>query len=150
MELVIFIGAQGAGKSTFYRQRFADTHLRINLDMLKTRHRERRLVETCFAIGQRFVVDNTNPTAKHRNRYIQAARDAGFTVVGYRFDTAFQSLIERNAAREEAMRVPEGAIKATLKRLEEPSLEEGFDSLFRVTALDNGEFAIARLYDEIR
>jgi len=40
VEAVIFMGLQGAGKSTFYRERFFATHLRISLDMLKTRHRD--------------------------------------------------------------------------------------------------------------
>ena len=40
MEAVIFVGLQASGKSTFYRERFSRTHVRINLDMLKTRHRE--------------------------------------------------------------------------------------------------------------
>ena len=39
MQAVIFIGIQGSGKTTFYRDRFFNTHFRINLDMLKTRHR---------------------------------------------------------------------------------------------------------------
>jgi transcriptional regulator with XRE-family HTH domain len=37
VEAIIFVGIQASGKSTFYRERFFDTHLRINLDMLKTR-----------------------------------------------------------------------------------------------------------------
>jgi hypothetical protein len=44
VEAVIFVGLQGAGKSSFYRERFFDTHLRLSLDMLRTRHRERLLV----------------------------------------------------------------------------------------------------------
>ena len=39
MEIIILMGIQASGKSTFYRQKFADSHIRINLDMLKTRHR---------------------------------------------------------------------------------------------------------------
>src|SRR4051812_8782542 len=37
MEAVILIGIQGSGKSTFYRERFFDTHVRVSLDLLKTR-----------------------------------------------------------------------------------------------------------------
>ncbi|MEO1133121.1 MAG: ATP-binding protein, partial [Cyanobacteria bacterium J06639_1] len=58
MQAIIFIGIQASGKSTFFAQKFADTHVRINLDMLKTRHREKCLLETCLEIGQPFVVDN--------------------------------------------------------------------------------------------
>jgi predicted kinase len=74
VEAVIFVGLQGAGKSTFYRERFFDTHLRINLDQLRTRHRERRLLQVCVETGLRFVVDNTNPTRVERQVYIRAAR----------------------------------------------------------------------------
>ncbi len=31
MEMVLFSGIQAAGKSTFFKERFVDTHLRINL-----------------------------------------------------------------------------------------------------------------------
>jgi predicted kinase len=40
MQAIIFMGIQACGKSTFYHHKFALTHVRINLDMLKTRHRE--------------------------------------------------------------------------------------------------------------
>jgi len=39
MEAIIFIGIQATGKSTFYKDNFFKTHIRINLDMLKTRKR---------------------------------------------------------------------------------------------------------------
>ena len=57
MEAVILIGIQGSGKSTFYRERFFDTHVRISLDLLRTRHREALLLRACLEGKQRFVVD---------------------------------------------------------------------------------------------
>lgn len=73
MEMILFIGGQAAGKSTFYQQHFRDTHVRINLDMLRTRHREAILLEACLRMKQPFVVDNTNPTPEDRQRYIPLA-----------------------------------------------------------------------------
>jgi hypothetical protein len=58
MEAIIFIGIQGLGKSSFYRERFFNTHIRINLDMLKTRRREQLLLQACLNAKQPFVVDN--------------------------------------------------------------------------------------------
>ena len=48
MELVVFIGIQATGKSSFYLDRFFRTHVRVNLDMLKTRNREQILVRACI------------------------------------------------------------------------------------------------------
>src|ERR671927_1666510 len=80
MEAIIFVGLQASGKSTFYKERFFATHLRINLDMPKTRHRERTLLATCIRLQQQFVVDNTNPTIAERAVYITAARNGHFRV----------------------------------------------------------------------
>src|ERR1043166_435764 len=63
MEAIIFIGIQGSGKTTFYRERFSDTYVRVSLDLLKTRSREKAFLETCWKTGQLFVIDNTNPRA---------------------------------------------------------------------------------------
>jgi predicted kinase len=82
VEAVVFVGIQASGKSSFYRARFFDTHLRINLDMLKTRHREQLLLHACIEAKQPFVVDNTNPTVEERARYIELASSGGFRVVG--------------------------------------------------------------------
>ena len=136
MEAVIFAGIQASGKSTFYRERFFDTHVRINLDMLRTRRRERLLLEACIAAGQPFAVDNTNATAEERARYLAPARAAGFRVHGYFFEPDAQGSLRRNAAR--ARQVPPRGIFGTLKRLERPSLEEGFDLLHRVLLAESG------------
>ena len=69
MEVVILIGIQGSGKTTFY-ERFFGAHVRISLDPVKKRNSERTLLETCLRTGQNFVVDNTNATAVERGVYI--------------------------------------------------------------------------------
>jgi predicted kinase len=140
MEAVIFVGIQGAGKSTYYRERFFDTHVRINLDMLKTRRREQILLDACIAAGQRFVVDNTNVTARDRLKYIEPARRSGFRVVGYFFDVSPIEAARRNAGRTGKQRVPKSAVFGTHRRLEPPAFAEGFDDIFCVSIDDRGEF----------
>ncbi len=142
MEAVILIGIQAVGKSTFYYQRFRDTHIRINLDMLKTRHREQILVDACLAAKQPFVVDNTNATVAERARYIAPAKAARFRVVGYYFQSKLQDAVQRNRQRATSKVIPEIGMAATYKRLEPPSLAEGFDQLFSVTIGESGEFAV--------
>src|SRR5262245_52287755 len=105
MEAVIFIGIQSTGKSTFFQQRFFATHVRINLDMLKTRNRERILLAACFEAKQPFVVDNTNVTREARAEYISQAKASRFRVIGYYFKSALQSAIERNDRRSGKARI---------------------------------------------
>jgi predicted kinase len=132
MEAVIFTGIQGTGKSTFYRERFFRTHVRLNMDMLRTRHRERLLLQACLKAKQPFVVDNTNPTIKSREPYIAAAKAARFRVVGYFFDAPIDEAIARNEARPKDERIPKVGLYATHARLQPPKPEEGFEELFRV------------------
>jgi predicted kinase len=141
-DAVILIGIQASGKTTFYQQRLADTHVRISRDVVRTRRRERLLVEACLAGGTRYVIDNTNPTSADRAGYIVAAREAGFRVVGYFFEPDPKGAFARNAQREGARRIPAAGLFGTLKRLERPTLAEGFDALFRVTIPAPREFAI--------
>jgi predicted kinase len=133
MEAVIFIGVQASGKSTFYLQCFVDTHIRINLDELGTRHREQVLIGACIAAKQPFVVDNTNVTREERARYIGGAKVAGFRVAGYYFRSSLGDCIERNRGRTQVRGVPDRAIAATYHRLQVPAIDEGFDGLFSVT-----------------
>jgi predicted kinase len=149
MEAVIFIGVQGSGKSSFYKERFFQTHVRINLDMLKTRHREGLLLGACIEGKQPFVVDNTNVTVAGRARYIDVARRAGFRVVGYYFRTDLKSALERNRAREGAAKVPDKGVFGTLKRLQIPSLAEGFDVLYYVTSDEQFNFRVEEWVDNV-
>ena len=141
MQAVILIGIQATGKSTFYRERFFNTHIRINLDMLKTRHREALLLRACLEANQSFVVDNTNPTRAERARYITAAQEAGFLVVGYFFESRLQDALARNRTRTGPAQIPEKGIGGTARRLELPGLAEGFDKLFFVR-IENGGFVV--------
>jgi len=149
MEVIIFIGAQATGKSTFYRERFFKTHLRVNLDMLRTRHREQRLVATCLETGQPFVVDNTNPELKDRTRYIEPARRAGFRIVGYYFQSRLSDAAGRNEMREPDERIPEIGLRGTHARLKLPSIEEGFDALFYVRLQEPAGFIIEEWIGEV-
>lgn len=142
MEVVIFVGIQASGKSTFYREHFFDTHLRINLDMLKTRNREQILLQACIEAKQPFVIDNTNPSVEERARYMGLARSAGFRVLGYYFDVQIKEALARNKERTGKDHIPEKGIFGTNKRLRVPDLEEGFDLLCRVRIDEEGRFVV--------
>jgi predicted kinase len=147
MEAILFVGIQAVRKSTFYAARFAESHIRLNLDMLRTRHRERILLAACLRARQPFVVDNTNLTAADRARYVGPAREAGFQVVGYYFQSRTQEAIGRNRGRPTL--VPDHAIAATSRRLELPRRDEGFDCLFYVSLTPADDFLVQDWADEL-
>jgi predicted kinase len=144
MEAIIFVGVQGSGKTTFYRERFFDTHVRINLDMLRTRHREQLLFAACLAAQQPFVIDNTNPLPNDRVRYIGPARNAGFRVVAYFFETPLADAIRRNKQRVGKQRIPMPAVAGTFRKMQAPTLEEGFDEVYAVTIAAAGGFVVSK------
>lgn len=149
MEAVIFVGLQGAGKSTFYKERFFATHLRINLDMLNTRHREKRVLLACVETCQPFVVDNTNPTRAEREVYIRAAKEAGFRVMCYYFQSRVEDCKRRNDQRPPDQQVPLRGILGTAGRMEFPAHAEGFDDLFYVRIDEAGGFVVEEWKDEV-
>lgn len=143
------MGVQGSGKSSFFKERFYNTHVRINLDMLKTRHRESLLVKACLEGKQQFVVDNTNAGAEERARYVKAAKDAGFRVIGYYFQSKLEDALKRNAEREGKTRIPDKGVRGTYARLQPPSYDEGFDELYYVRIDEENKFIVEEWKDEV-
>jgi predicted kinase len=145
VELVIFVGLQASGKSTFFRGRFAATHEHVSKDLFRNnRNRNRRqgeLVEAALRAGRSVVVDNTNPAVEDRRPLVELGRGFGARVVGYHFDSGTRGCLARNARREGRARVPDVAIFTTAARLVPPSREEGFDELYSVR-LDGPGFEV--------
>ena len=140
VELVLLIGLQASGKTTFYRNRFAATHAHVSKDLMRNiRHRERRQNEQIVAAlsaGKSVVVDNTNISAEVRAPAIQLSRELGALVSGYYFESRLEVCLARNASREGRARVADVALRAMAARLERPSLEEGFDALSYVVLVE--------------
>ena len=117
--------------------------------MLRTRNREKRLVTACIEAKQSFVVDNTSPTKSDRARYIPAAKEAGFRVIGYYFASKIEECRERNAARPAGRVIPLPGLLRTHGRLELPEKNEGFDELYYVTITKDGRFDVSEWSDEV-
>jgi len=149
MEAVIFIGIQGTGKSSFYQERFFHTHVRINSDMLKTKHRLRTLFTACLEARQPFVLDNTNVTREVRAEFIGQAKAAGFRVVGYYFRSDIAAALIRNSTRVNEARVPDRGVLGTYKKLQLPQRAEGFDGLYYVQIDPAGKFQVEEWADEV-
>lgn len=146
VEVILLIGLQGTGKTTFFRHNFADTHQHISKDNFRNAaNREKRqlyLLNEALEQQKSVVIDNTNPTPESRAAIIESARRHGAQVIGYYFQSQVQVCLERNAGREGKARVPDVAIFATAANLVLPCYEEGFDRLFYVRQVHGGSFEI--------
>ncbi|MDR0785565.1 MAG: AAA family ATPase [Treponema sp.] len=140
MEAVILIGIQASGKSTFYKEKFFNTHLRISNDLLKTKNREELLLEYCKKTKMSFVIDNTNVTKEIRKKYINILNDIKIPIIGYYFRTNLEQSLQWNNKRIGKENIPSVGILGTYNQLEIPSIDEGFTELFYVDTVDNSFF----------
>ena len=135
--VIILMGLPAAGKSTFYARELAPRGIEhINLDTLRTRHRELLQIPEYLKSGVSFAVDNTNTLPEERARYIELATDAGYRIEGYFLRSRVQECIRNNEERDK--KVPIAAIASMSARLILPSRTEGFDALYFVNRTEKG------------
>jgi predicted kinase len=146
VELVIFVGLQASGKSTFFRDRFDTTHELVSKDLIRNNknpnRRQRCLIEDALEARRSVVVDNTNPTVEDRGPLIALGREHGARIVGYYFESQTSRCLERNRQRSGKAQVPDVALYATAKKLMPPSYQEGFDVLFYVRIAGDSTFEV--------
>lgn len=151
-DLVILIGLQTSGKSTFYRTHLAATHVLVSKDLLRNNKRPGRrqahLITEALEAGTSVAVDNTNATVALRKELIELSRRHGATVTGYYFSARLADCLARNAERTGKDRVPEVGLYTTVKILTRPSIAEGFDRLSFVTISEGGSFVVSDWIEE--
>jgi predicted kinase len=132
-ELVILVGMQGSGKSTWYHTNLAATHVHVSKDLMTNVRnrdlRQREQIHKAITEGRSVVVDNTNPTPAVRAPLIELGHSLGARVIACYFEIPVKSAVERNRLREGRARVPDVAIYVTSKKLVPPTVEEGFDEV---------------------
>ncbi len=98
-EIVVLVGIPGAGKSTLATARFS-THIRINLDTLKTLKRQDDALTKALENSENVVIDNTNVTNKSRRKWIEYAKKYCVPIIAIFIDTPLEIALERNRKRE--------------------------------------------------
>lgn len=135
MQIIIFIGIPASGKSSFYKELFFNSHIRISMDLLNTRNKEGKLLQYCFETQSKMVIDNTNVSKEDRRKYIELAQHNKYEVIGYYFESNIQDCFTRNKNRKDS--INEIGIKSKYKELKKPLFEEGFDKIYTVKIIDN-------------
>jgi predicted kinase len=100
---------------------FARIALQVAKAVLPRYQREQLLLAACLQGRQPFVIDNTNPSASDRARYIAPARVTGFRVVVYSFEASLLDAIRRNNQRGGKEKI----LAATFRKLQVPTQEGG-------------------------
>jgi predicted kinase len=144
--VILFVGLQASGKSTFFHTRFATTHEHVSKDLLRNnknrKRRQAQLIEAALQAGNSVVIDNTNPTVEERQPLIQLGREYEAKIIGYSFESHLRRCLERNRQRTGKARVPDVALYATARKLVPPSYSEGFDELYSVRTIGDFEFEV--------
>ncbi|EWC45846.1 hypothetical protein DRE_04853 [Drechslerella stenobrocha 248] len=141
LELVVFTGRPGAGKSTFSIQYLEPAgYQRINQDILKTREKCLKVAEGYLKEGKSVIIDSTNPGRDNRSLWKTLADKIG--------DVAFRCIYlttpERLCVHNDGVRAyssvkffnPENresvssmAFLSFKSKFQEPELSEGFKDI---------------------
>ena len=138
MKIVIAVGLPGSGKSTYFKHRgwnaiSSDEIRRLIADDPEDQTIHARVFATIrYLIRQRLAagrpvtyVDATHLTRWERRPYISLARRYGCEIEALFFDVPVETCIQRNERRERV--VPRRVIVEMSRKLQVPTLEEGFD-----------------------
>ncbi|KAJ9197805.1 hypothetical protein DTO021D3_5436 [Paecilomyces variotii] len=141
LDLVIFCGSPGAGKSTFYWKYLQPLgYERVNQDILKTRQKCIKVAQEHLAAGRSVAVDNTNADPETRAYWTEIARQHKIPIRVVYF-TSPPELCRHNDAVRAANRdlnpesrtlLPGIAFGDFARRFRPPDLSEGFQDITRV------------------
>ncbi|KAL1383230.1 polynucleotide kinase 3 phosphatase-domain-containing protein [Phyllosticta capitalensis] len=152
VDVVLFCGSPGAGKSSFFWRHLKPLgYERVNQDTLKTRDRCLKVAAEHLAEGVSVVVDNTNADAETRAHWVKLAQKHKVPIRCVLF-TAPAKLCEHNDAvralsaseqlnPEQRSMLPKLAFTSFVSRFRQPTKDEGFQELVEVDFVFEGDDA---------
>ncbi|QIW97948.1 hypothetical protein AMS68_003466 [Peltaster fructicola] len=142
VDIVLFCGSPGSGKSTFYWTYLQPlSYERANQDLLKTRDRCMAVARQCIEAGKAVAVDNTNADVETRGSWIALARKLKVPIRLVHFTSPAKLCEHNDTVRalsgkimnpEDRKMLPKMAFSGFTSRYQAPSVAEGFTDITRV------------------
>ncbi|KAL3494656.1 polynucleotide kinase 3 phosphatase-domain-containing protein [Aspergillus germanicus] len=157
LELVIFCGSPGAGKSTFYWNYLEPLgYERVNQDILKSRPKCIKVAKEHLAAKRSVVVDNTNADQETRALWLDVAKEFKVPIRCVYFSATPAICKHNNAVRaanktlnpESRTSLPGIAFGDFAKRFKQPTLSEGFQDIIRVDFRFKGDDEAKKLWGQ--
>lgn len=137
-EMIINTGFPGSGKSHYTDNYILQTNLSytcISRDKLKTQSKCIKEIKLLINQNKNIVIDNTNPSIASRKQFIKLALKHNYNIRSIHFTTSRELSNHNNKYRSIKNKreiVPEIAYRIYNKKFEEPSLDEGFNTLEKI------------------
>jgi DNA 3'-phosphatase len=125
--MIVFVGAPGTGKTTYYNTYLSDKYIHINQDILRTKKRVLGAAENNMKQGYNVVIDSTNPGQGRREEFYRLAQKYGYNIVVIYFVRDGRGW---NKLREKP--VPGAAYGKYYKDLVEPTAENTPGELYEI------------------
>lgn len=143
-EVIIMVGFPGSGKSHFVKAYLEPKgYIPINRDTLGSVQKCIAMLEHSLQSGKRAVVDNTNPDADSRKRFIDIARKMKVPCRCFKMSATYKQAKHNNAFRELTDKshasINDMVFNMYKSKYQEPSLGEGFKEIVKVNFLPKFE-----------
>ncbi|CAH1269970.1 PNKP [Branchiostoma lanceolatum] len=138
-EVVVMVGCPASGKTFFVKQNLVSRgYVHVNRDVLGTWQKCVAACNRALAGGKSAVVDNTNPDAESRKRYVDCARQAKAQCRCFVMTASLDLCRHNNRFRDMTytgaghVKVADPVIFSYRKKFVEPQMSEGFDEIVKV------------------
>jgi bifunctional polynucleotide phosphatase/kinase len=133
MEMVLLIGPPASGKSTFAKTYYPN-YIYCNKDTDKTDSKCLTKAKKGIENGKSIIIDNTNPSKKSREKYIQLAKDNNYNVKGYIIEinddlTRHLNYYRTQKSGGKIKLIPDIAYRMYKSKFENPLKSEGFNDI---------------------
>lgn len=134
-ELIINVGYPGCGKTTYTKRHLLHHGIvHVNQDTLKTPAKCLKACENALKSGKSCVIDNTNMTTTHREKFMVLGKKYGASVRCLWFKCPLEHAVHNNRYRNAISNgkcelIPMVSYYTMRKKFQSPKMDEGFDNI---------------------